>query len=266
MGSRSRSSSRQQTNNTSTTIGVSGDNNGFLTNGNGNSFNITTTDGGLIEGAVDMARAGFDFGDSAVRGGYDLARDVNQDSLHFAEGVTDQFAGLISDGFSFGADVVGQNTSLARDSIMAQNYLAETSIDANSELARDVADLSESMHATNTAFARDTLQDSLLAIDNSNERVSEMAYFTANNSSNLARDVIDYSGSVTQAAIAETNDAYEEAGNQTLLAHEQALQFANDASRSDGQQLAISTNKTMMYIGIAAAGAVVLVALSKGTN
>ncbi|QFU04878.1 hypothetical protein FIU82_07605 [Pseudoalteromonas sp. THAF3] len=255
MGSRSSSSSRQQTNNTSTTIGVSGDNQGFITNGNGNSFNITSTDGGLIDGAVDMARAGFDFGDSAVRGGYDLARDVNQDSLHFAEGVTDQFAGLISDGFSFGADVVGENTSLARDSIMAQNYLAETSIDANSELARDVAYLSENMHATNTDFARDTLQDSLLAIDNSSERVSEMAYFTANNSSNLARDVI-----------AETADAYEEAGDQTLLAHKQALQFANDASRSDGQQLAISTNKTMMYIGIAAAGAVVLVALSKGTN
>lgn len=279
MGSKSSSDSRQQTNNTSTSLGVQGDNTGYMTVGNGNTYNIQQTDHGLIDGLVtiggnladnvtqafnaanDMTYQNNIMTENVTSDAFDYARDVNSDSLGFAEEVTGQYGDIVragfgfgqdaldsvtsmgSDALAFGSDALALNSNLASDSIMAQNYLAETSIEANSELARDVAGLSESMHQTNTAFANNALLSSLDAIGDSNDRVSELAYFTANNSSDLARDFAT-----------GTAQAYADASKQTLLASEQALQFVDDMSRSDDSQLAKDTNKTMIWVVAGMAG------------
>ncbi|MEI8706686.1 hypothetical protein [Pseudoalteromonas sp. B62] len=294
MGSKSSSNSRQDTSNTSTSLGVQGDNTGYMTVGNGNTYNIQQTDHGLVDGLVgiwgdmsgnmdsmvsaasDMTYQNNIMTENVTSDAFNMARDVNSDSLDFAnnslgeafdfgrdsldfaersqQGVFD----AVNSAFGFGTDALDANTNLARDSIDAQNnlardsieaqsYLAETSIDANSSLARDVASLSESMHATNTAFANNAMLNTIDAIGDSNERVSELAYFTANNSSDLARDFAT-----------GTASAYADAAKSSLLASEQALQFVDDMSRSDDSQLAKDTNKTMVYVVVGMAGVVAL--------
>ncbi|TMO66181.1 hypothetical protein CWC19_16785, partial [Pseudoalteromonas aurantia] len=132
---------------------------------------------------------------------------------------------------------------LAGDSIEAQNVLAADAITSNSELADSL------MSYTSDANSRltDLASYSIDAADNSNARMSDVAIYSMNNASDLAQ-------SLGAQVMTATQDAYGEAQNQTLLAHRQAMQFANDASRSDGQQLAISTNKTMMYIVLGLVG------------
>lgn len=272
MGSKSSSNSRQQTNNTSTSLGVQGDNNGYMTVGDGNTYNIQQTDHGLIDGLVtiggnladnvsqafnaanDMTYQNNIMTENVTNGAFDYARDVNSDSLSFGKSALDSVSDISGDALAFGADALAGNANLARDSIMAQSYLAEMSVEANSDLARDVASLSESMHATNTAFANNTLNSTIDAISDSNDRVSELAYYSANNSSDLARDFAAGSADLALATMEQTNKAYTDAATSSLLASEQALQFVDDMSRSDDSQLAKDTNKTMIWVVAGMAG------------
>ncbi|MCP5005668.1 MAG: hypothetical protein GY941_17295 [Planctomycetes bacterium] len=355
MGSKSKSSSSQTTNNYNTSFGVDGDNNGFITNGDGNSFNIQQVDGGLVQAVTDvwrdmagnqteMTRAaenmtadGFNFASDVNRDSLNSMADVNSDSLNFASDVnrdsldlagnlfadsmrfgrdsinvagdalTDAFAfGQDSqnqafnfgsdalnamqdsqnqafdfggdalaamqsgqrDALDFGSDALQMTGNLAQDSINAQNALAETSIIENSDLARGVAELAENMHGNNTAFANNAILTVSDSIGDANNNMADLAYFTANNSSDLARDFAagsaDLSAMAIDAATAATHDAYEDAADQTLSAHTQALQFAENAMRSDGQQLAISTNETMKYIVIGLGGVAILAVVFMG--
>ncbi|QZO12612.1 hypothetical protein [Pseudoalteromonas piscicida] len=264
--SKSRSTSNQTTNNTSTNFGIQGDNNGFITNGDGNTYNIQQTDYGLV-GALesiggnmaDSQIAGFDFARDAVtgaqgmaldmtEGAFDFASNVNRDSLDnmyglatdslgFGRGAMDSMAGLATDSLEFGRGAMDSMAGLATDSIDAQSSLARDAIAENGELANSL------MGYTSEANARlsDLAMYSVDAADNSNARMSDVAAYSMDNASNLARDLGAQFMDSTSAAQETFND-------QTLLAHKQALQFANDASRSDGQQLAINTNKTMMVI------------------
>ncbi|QBJ00825.1 hypothetical protein, partial [Pseudoalteromonas phage GXT1010] len=115
MGSKSKSSSAQTTNNTSTSMAAQGDNNGFMTNGNGNSFNIQQVDGGLVQAVTDvwgdmaanqgqmiastenMAQYGFDAAQGMTESGFNFASDMNSDSLNAMQNVQ-------SDAFNFGSD------------------------------------------------------------------------------------------------------------------------------------------------------------------
>ncbi|KPM82650.1 hypothetical protein [Pseudoalteromonas lipolytica] len=334
MGSKSRSSSSQQTNNSSTSLGVQGDNTGFMTVGNGNSYNITTTDAGLVDGLVDiwgdmagnqremmtltgdMAVENARMTESVTGNAFDYARDVNSDSLDFAASsmgaVGDALGDVIQFGtnaqdsaFDFGRDALDANRrsqdsafsfsrdaldvaersqerayslvgnvtddamslsrdamlttgNLAADSINAQNYLAEKSMTENADLARGVAELAETMHGNNTAFANNALLTTTEAITSANKGMADLAYYSIENNSNLAADL-------AAGATQEVSEAYSDAGDQTILAHKQALQFAENSMRSDGQQLAISTNKTMMYI-VVGLGAVTALALIMGRS
>lgn len=319
MGSKSKSSSSQTTNNYNTSFGVDGDNNGFITNGDGNSFNIQQVDGGLVQAVTDvwrdmtgnqteMTRAaenmtadGFNFASDVNRDSLNSMVDVNSDSLNFASDVnrdsldlagnlfadsmgfgrdsinvagdalTDAFAfgqDSQNQAFNFGSDALQMTGNLAQDSINAQSALAETSIIENSDLARGVAELAENMHGNNTAFANNAILTVSDSLGDANNNMADLAYFTASNSSDLARDFAagsaDLSAMAIDAATAATHDAYEGAADQTLSAHTQALQFAENAMRSDGQQLAISTNETMKYIVIGLGGVAILAVVFMG--
>ncbi|MCP4060359.1 MAG: hypothetical protein GY738_24320 [Pseudoalteromonas sp.] len=311
MGSKSKSSSSQTTNNYNTSFGVDGDNNGFITNGDGNSFNIQQVDGGLVQAVTDvwrdmagnqteMTRAA----ENMTADGFNFASDVNRDSLDFAGNTLADAYGFGGDALNamqdsqnqafdfgndalafgsdaltamqsgqrealdFGSDALQMTGDLAQDSISAQNALAETSIIENSDLARGVAELAENMHGNNTAFANNAILTVSDSLGDANNNMADLAYFTANNSSDLARDFAagsaDLSAMAIDAATAATHDAYEGAADQTLSAHTQALQFAENAMRSDGQQLAISTNETMKYIVIGLGGVAILAVVFMG--
>lgn len=304
MGSKSKSSSSQTTNNYNTSFGIDGDNNGLVTNGDGNSFNIQQTDHGLVDALTsvwgdmagnqsDMTRAA----ENMTADGFNFASDVNRDSLDFAGNTladaygfggdalnamqdsqnqafdfgSDALAAMQSgqrDALDFGSDALQMTGDLAQDSINAQNALAETSIIENSDLARGVAELAENMHGNNTAFANNAILTVSDSLGDANNNLADLAYYTANNSSDLARDFAagsaDLSALAIDAATAATHDAYEGAADQTLSAHTQALQFAENAMRSDGQQLAISTNETMKYIVIGLGGVAILAVVFMG--
>ena len=304
MGSKSKSSSSQTTNNYNTSFGIDGDNNGLVTNGDGNSFNIQQTDHGLVDALTsvwgvmagnqsDMTRAA----ENMAADGFNFASDVNRDSLDFAGNTladaygfggdalnamqdsqnqafdfgSDALTAMQSgqrDALDFGSDALQMTGDLAQDSINAQSALAETSITENSDLARSVAELAENMHGNNTAFANNAILTVSDSLGDANNNMADLAYFTANNSSDLARDFAagsaDLSAMAIDAATAATHDAYEGAADQTLSAHTQALQFAENAMRSDGQQLAISTNETMKYIVIGLGGVAILAVVFMG--
>lgn len=293
MGSKSKSSSAQTTNNTSTSMAAQGDNNGFMTNGNGNSFNIQQVDGGLVQAVTDvwgdmaanqgqmitstenMAQYGFDAAQGMTESGFNFASDMNSDSLNAMQNVQSDAFNFGADAinamqdtqtgaFNFGSDALAMTGNLATDSINAQNALAETSIEQNSDLALSVAEMAENMNGNNTAFANNailTVSDSLGAANNN---MADLAYYSVENNSNLARDFAIGSADLAALTMESTKDAYEGAADQTLLAHKQALQFANNATRSDGQQLAVSTNETMKYIVIGLGGVAIVAMFTMG--
>ncbi|WP_350634466.1 hypothetical protein [Pseudoalteromonas sp. GW168-MNA-CIBAN-0100] len=291
MSTSSKSRSSQATSNTSTSLGVQGDNTGFMTVGNGNNYNITQTDGGLVDalGAVwgdmagnqtdmidavsNMSKDNADMTESITRSAFDYGRDVNSDSLNFAGDTVRDSLGFGSDSlafasdaqdnafklvgdttadaFNFGRNAIDANSALSADSIKAQNYLAETSIKENSDLARSIGEMAADMHGNNTAFANNSMMTVVDAVGDANKGMTDLAYYSIENNSNLAADL-------AAGAVDKVSQAFNDAGDQTILAHKQAMQFAENASRSDGQQLAISTNKSMTYIVIGLGGIAIL--------
>lgn len=268
MGSKSRSQSSQATTNNSTSLGVQGDNTGFMTVGNGNNYNITQTDHGLVDGLVSvwgdmagnqsdmisavggMARDNADMVQGVASDAFNYGENVNRDSLDFA-------SGALGDAFGFGSDALEMTGNLARDSINAQNFLAETAVKENSDLARGVSELAESMHGNNTAFANNALLTTVDAVSGANKGMADLAYYSIDKNSNLATDL-------AAGAVDKVSDAYKDASDQTILAHKQALQFADSSMRSDGQQLAISTNETMKYIVIGLGGVAIMAVVFMG--
>ena len=280
MGSKSKSSSAQTTNNTNTSMAAQGDNNGFMTNGNGNNFNIQQVDGGLVQAVADvwgdmavnqsemtraaenMAADGFNFAGDVNRDSLDFAGDTvrdslgfGSDSLAFASDAQNSAFNLVgdttADAFSFGRNAIDATSGISADSIKAQNYLAETSIKENSDLARSISEMAADMHGNNTAFANNSMMTVVDAVGDANKGMTDLAYYSIENNSNLAADL-------AAGAVDKVSQAFSDAGDQTILAHKQAMQFAENASRSDGQQLAISTNESMTYIVIGLGGIAIL--------
>jgi hypothetical protein len=229
----------------------------------------------MIASTENMAQYGFDAAQGMTESGFNFASDINSDSLNAMQNVQSDAFNFGSDAidamqdtqtgaFNFGSDALAMTGNLATDSINAQNALAETSIEQNSDLALSVAEMAENMHGNNTAFANNailTVSDSLGAANNN---MADLAYYSVENNSNLARDFATGSADLAALTMESTKDAYEGAADQTLLAHKQALQFANNATRSDGQQLAVSTNETMKYIVIGLGGVAIVAMFTMG--
>ncbi|MFN3711572.1 MAG: hypothetical protein ACK4GU_13455 [Alishewanella aestuarii] len=117
-----------------------------------------------------------------------------------------------------------------------------------------------------------TVENVAYAALSANSDVAQLAISSGNNlardlageSNLLARESLLYGGTLAKELFATTRDLNESKDNFMNNAQRYAYQFADNASRSDGQQLAIQTNKTMLYIALAAAGVVAVVALKKG--
>ncbi|MBQ4860345.1 hypothetical protein J8L98_01405 [Pseudoalteromonas sp. MMG013] len=292
MGSKSRSSSRQATHNSNTSLGVHGDNNGYMTVGNGNTYNISQTDHGLVEALVDIGGNMADQSISAIDAASDMAyynngmvesvtndafsygRDINSDSLDFARDTVnsgfdfgsdslDVASNALQDAFAFGGSAMQTNGSLALDALSYQNGLANEAMANNADLAGDMIASAEGMHARNNAFASNLFGDAVGAIEQSGQQVSDMAYFTANKTSDLASEFAAGSSDLAALAMEHANQAYSEMSDKTVLSSKQALQFADNMSRSDGQQLAKDTNKTMMYVVVGVVGVTVLAMMGK---
>ncbi|GAB1620629.1 hypothetical protein AAOGI_06790 [Agarivorans albus] len=248
------SSSKQQSSSTNSSLSqaIQGNNNGVVLSGDGNVIDVTTTDLGAIDAARDITNYGVDMvGDLAssvsennrlaLQESGDLARDLLSTSVGavgdaMADNTTiannavseagrlfDSAGNLLSDMSLTLRDSVKDGFDLSKYSIDAQSDLARDSVDAQSALANNAMSLSQSVVMDGSNLARD------------------LAVINANQADNQLRDFY--------ATMENTTD--------------KALQFANNASRSDGQQLAINSNKTMMYSILAMAAILALFAAGK---
>ena len=145
MGSSSRSASSQTTNNTSTTFGIQGANNGLVINGSGN----TITDGGafkLIGDFVDTLPIFFSQGAGMVSDGFNAVTDVAM----MGERQTEQ-------AFNTATNLYGQSVDLQRDMVRENGNVLDSAFALGNELFRGGADLLASITgnqdaANNRAF------------------------------------------------------------------------------------------------------------------
>lgn len=129
MGSSSRSASSQTTNNTSTTFGIQGANNGLVINGSGN----TITDGGafkLIGDFVDTLPIFFSQGAGMVSDGFNAVTDVAM----MGERQTEQ-------AFNTATNLYGQSVDLQRDMVRENGNVLDSAFALGNELFRGGADL-----------------------------------------------------------------------------------------------------------------------------
>ena len=237
-GSSSTTRSTQATNNTSLSQGIQGDNTGVVLNGDGNS--IQMTDMGAIEGALNVAN------------------QMTSGALDAVNYAVDANASL--------ADSMAQhNAELAQDAMSNSAELADSVIDSSVEM------LGMSLNANGQAINTSALlMDSALArttglISNQQE---------VNNSTLMAgyelatRSVSD--GNALALALTEqTSNAMTEQSNNTFDSlnngFKSMMQFADNASRSDGSVVAQSSNKVLM-VGLGVAGLVVAATVLKGAK
>lgn len=255
MGSRSSSNSRQNTtnNNISTTFGVQGDNNGFITNGDGNSYSITTTDYGAMDAAIGISRDAMDM----LHGVYDgvgLAHQANIDAgLGMVQGGFDLAENLNADALNAMSDTTSEAMLLASDTNYLMADLAGYSIGAQNELARDAI-----------AEMQGTIQDTLDYGQNSLDVGADLVANANNNAFALAETFMAFSGDAAYAVAEQSREANLEAQAQLGNTTKSLLQMAEGMTRSDGQQLALNSNKTLMFIAGSAAVAIVAVMVIKG--
>lgn len=168
--------------------------------------------------------------------------DIYQDSSQRTE---QGWSGVLS-----GANVSGQVQitdggafGVASESLYAMGSVGTNALDNMQTLASDAV-----LSTTNLA-------------NNAISSTNDLASINASYMAGIAQDSLYTNANLFKALSSDILTSSSDSQNTVLDATRQALQFSDNASRSDGQQLAISTNKNMMMlIGVVGlAGVAVLV-------
>ena len=244
-GSSSSTRSTQATNNTSLSQGIQGDNTGVVLNGDGNS--IQMTDMGAIDGALNVANQMTSGALDAVN----YAVDAN-------------------------ASLVGQSLDNANQMAQHNAELAQNAMNNGAELADSVIDSGVDMLGMSLDANGQALNTSALLIDSALARTTDLIsnQQDVNNSTLMAgyelatRSVSD--GNALALALTEqTTNAMTEQSNNTFDSlnngFKSMMQFADNASRSDGSMVAKSSNQVLM-VGLGVAGLVTAALAFKGNK
>ena len=244
-GSSSSTRSTQATNNTSLSQGIQGDNTGVVLNGDGNS--IQMTDMGAIDGALNVANQMTSGALDAVN----YAVDAN-------------------------ASLVGQSLDNANQMAQHNAELAQNAMNNGAELADSVIDSGVNMLGMSLDANGQALNTSALLMDSALARTTDLIsnQQDVNNSTLMAgyelatRSVSD--GNALALALTEqTTNAMTEQSNNTFDSlnngFQSMMQFADNASRSDGSMVAKSSNQVLM-VGLGVAGLVTAALAFKGKN
>ena len=213
MGSSSRSASSQTTNNTSTTFGIQGANNGLVLNGNGN----TVTDGGAFKVVGDLVNLLPDFfaaGESMVSDGFNAVSDLSLSVERQGESFLNASGEMYSDSIGFGTDVM----RLGFDSMTEQGELMAESSRNTAGVANDamgyMSDMSEGVIRSNERQTDSFLNASGQMIEgvfDVNTEVNRLSYDALSDMSQLIgennQDTLMYGANVTNSAFASMDDA-----------------------------------------------------------
>jgi len=253
-GSSSATRSTQTTNNTSLSQGIQGDNSGVVLNGDGNT--IQMTDMGAIDGALNIA--------SEMAGG----------ALDVANYAVDANASLVGQSLDYANDMAQNNAGLAKDSMLYNAELAQDSMSNSAELASGVTDASIEMLGMSLDANGQALNTSALLMDSALGRAAGLIsnQQEVNNSAlmagyELATQSVDDGNALALALTEQTTNAMIEQSSDTFDSlnggFKSMMQFADNASRSDGAMVAKSSNKVLM-VGLGVAGLAAIAIAFKG--
>lgn len=199
--------------------------------GMNNSGRITVTDGGAFSLARDVTMGAFDVVGDVSNNALGRMENVSFGAMDLADRVTSNAIGGMRD-----TSIVAMDTTagVSQSAMAGMQNVSYAAISANTELAGTSI-------LSGNALARDLAAESNL----------------------LARESILTGGLLGTQLMEHVANMGRERDQFTTDTTRYALQFADNVSRSDGQQLAVSTNKTVMYIGLAAAAAVIVIQLGK---
>lgn len=223
-GSSSSQSSRSS--NTSSSIGIGRDLTGNMLDGNNNT--ITQTDHGAIESAYY----------------------TTENALSFAENANDNLATVVDSTLASNVALASESLSLAESLGSSAHNLGAYGIDAGIELGKTMSEASSFMLSDALDSNVNVINNAALLLDSSSARsldaalsVTEASVYQSELGFDFARDLVAQNG---EAALMQQND------NNTALGNGFAsmMQFADNVSRSDGANLAKSTNTTFMVIAI----------------
>ncbi|MCS6102354.1 hypothetical protein [Shewanella baltica] len=247
MGSSSRSASSQTTNNTSTTFGIQGANNGLVINGSGN----TVTDGGafdIVSNIADMFPQLFSQGAGMVSDGFNAVTDVAMMGERQNESFLNAAVDLFGETNSAQQDMfrVGANALTEFGDLQSRSY--ETYTNATRDNLSDSLKFADGAVAINAAVSQASMDNSKSlattvadALARANENNTYLAGTAMTNSADLAE-------SLTKTALDSGNQANKDATSQLQRGFDSMMGFAEQFSRSDGAALAESNNKTMLYM------------------
>lgn len=234
--SKSSSTNTQTTNNVSLTTAFNQTGGGTAIWGSGNT--IVASDAGAMDAARDIANAGaalvsdgFNAARNMSEGGFDAARDIAKTGANMVGGLFDKSADLAD-------SVFRQSVGLAGDYARQMGQTANNAMDLVDDVNGKLSTMTGRAFDLSSAFAQDGAK--------------------------LARDAMDYGGNLAREFSQSAIEASKTAQQTVLDGTKYALQFADNASRSDGQQYALSANKNQMYTMLGVAALVALVLFTRG--
>lgn len=260
MGSNSRSASSQTTNNTSTTFGIQGANNGLVINGSGNNV----TDGGafkVVGDMVDILPSIISQGAGMVTDGFNAVTNISLAGERQNENLLNAAVDIFSDANSAQQDMfrVGANALTEFGEMQSRGF--ETFTNATRDNLSDSLKFADRAVTLNAAISEASMDNSkslatvvASELGRANDNNTYLAGSAMNNNAALAE-------SLTRTALDAGNQANKDATGQLQRGFDSMMGFAEQFSRSDGAALAESNNKTMLYMlgGTALiAGAVIL--------
>ncbi|WP_333609359.1 hypothetical protein [Arsukibacterium sp.] len=146
---------------------------------------------------------------------------------------SDRSIGGFMSGSTFGGDVTvtdGGAFAVASDSLYAMGSLGVNALD-NMRVVSSDAVLSSANLASNVV-----------------QSTNDLAGLTASYMAGIAQDSLYTNSNLFKSLSADIMASSADSQNTVLDSTKYALQFADSVSRSDGQQLAISTNKNMLAL------------------
>jgi len=245
------SSSQQESasENNSSSIGIGGDNNGYVIDGNGNSF--TQTDYGAISVAGSIAQASIENNHSISQSmaalsseGMSLANELGFQSINVGASVAESSMALVdslaSGAFGFADSVVGTNAAVVNQYGDLSALMLDRTLATGEGIFSEGAQLLSDQSDRNLSAALS---------------VTEAGAYQQMKGYDFARDLFAQNG---DAAIIQQQTNSDALGN----GFKSMMQFAEGFSRSDGNAVAEINMKTIGLLALAAIG--VAFAMRKG--
>ncbi|PHR87955.1 MAG: hypothetical protein COA78_36790 [Blastopirellula sp.] len=226
-GSSSTTRADQTTTNTSLSQGIQGDNSGVVLSGNGNT--VQMTDMGAIDGALSVAAS------------------MADGALGVASGAIDANYMIVDKSLDYANEMAANNAQLADGVIDSSVEMLGMSLDANGQALNTSALLMDS------ALGRvSVLISNQQEVNNGSLMAGyELSTNVVNSGNELALALTEQ---IQGAMVEQSQNTFDSLNN----GFKSMMQFADNASRSDGATVAQSSNKVLMVGLIAAAVAVAI--------